>query len=669
MRKTLANWGRYPVRNVEVITSSDLDAFRDEASMGLTHDSIARGMGRCYGDASLAERVIDTTSWNRILDFNPKTHQVHCEAGVTLDQLLTRFVPEGFFLPVTPGTKFITVGGALASDIHGKNHHVDGVFSDHVLRFTLITPGGKEVTAEAGDGLFERTAGGMGTTGIITTVTFQLRPITSSYIRRVSIPTSNLTDTLNAIEAHPDSTYSVAWVDVLARGKNRGRGVLYLGEHAQNSEVKGKALRLHRSTRLTIPRYFPSFLLNRSTMRWFNTLYYHKPSSRGQDIVHYDPYFYPLDRLHHWNRMYGKRGFIQWQCVIPKERSRQVLDEVLTLISEAGIGSFLAVIKLFGKSHTDRHLHFPMEGYTLSVDIRVTDRTFAILDNIDELISKAGGKTYLAKDARLNKKNFKKQYSTYMSNSEELHSYQTQRLNEEQRNSFLILGANSDIARATALQFLKENSDGYLMLASRNKEATERFIAEHHIGDRAEAIHFDATAFDEHAAWVQRMPHLPKWILYAAGTLTVNEAIRSDPNEVVDHIGVNYTGAVSILTHLVNSSNPFLEHIVAISSVAGIRGRRSNYYYGSAKSGLHQFMSGLRQDLKERNIRVTTVTPGFVKSKMTEHLDLPGFANTPEEVARCILKGRSGVAYPSLFWRMLSFSLRFMPEWLLARLS
>ena len=349
---------------------------------------------------------------NKIIAFNEQEGLLHCQSGVLLSEILLLVVPKGFFLPVTPGTKYITVGGAFASDIHGKNHHVDGVFSDHVSFIKLINAAGEIVTVKPEDELFQQTAGGMGQTGLIVEVAIRLRSIETSYINLTSIRAKNLSEIFTLFESYKEATYSVAWIDCLAKGEHLGRSVLLIGEHARKAEVMEKDyLRLHKPKTINVPFYAPSWLLNSFVVKLFNWLYYWKPGSAMQHkIVHYDPYFYPLDAVGNWNRIYGKKGFIQYQFVVPKTTSYKTVEKVLSVLANNKMGSFLAVLKLFGTSHEHRYLHFPMHGYTLALDIPVSEKIWKVLDDLDEIVTEAGGKIYLTKDARMKKRQYEKQY-------------------------------------------------------------------------------------------------------------------------------------------------------------------------------------------------------------------------------------------------------------------
>lgn len=669
-RRNIYNWGLYPHSDSRIFHPETVEEIQELVRSNRSF--IARGNGRCYGDASLSNRVISTLALSRILAFDIGAGVMVCEAGVLLDTILKKIVPAGFFLPVTPGTKFITVGGALSSDIHGKNHHVDGVFSDHVSYFRLVVPGGEVVLVTPSDELFAQTAGGMGLTGIIVEVALRLKRIESSMIRRRSIRAKNLAEVFALFEQNTKSTYSVAWMDCLARGEKLGRSVLLLGEHANRSDAgEIKTLVLHQDPKLNIPFYFPSWVLNPWSIKLFNWAYFNKSSSSGDAVIHYDSFFYPLDKIRNWNRIYGKNGFVQYQFVLPKAVSYDGIKQVLEVLSANNLGSFLAVLKRFGASHEDRYLHFPMAGYSLTLDIKITKRMWAVLDYLDERVTSLGGKIYLAKDARLGSGNFNKQYqkANALPVNPVFISHQRIRLKQMKKHVFLIIGANSDIARQAALQYLKEHPEGFLILASRDAEGTCKFIEDSKIGNSSEAVQMDVENMASHASFYSSLSAKPNWVMYAAGVLYTNEECLSDPQKSASNTSVNYSAPVNLLNIIAYDNNPGLQRIIGMSSVAGLRGRKSNFQYGSAKSGFHQYLFGLRQDLKERGVAVQAITPGFVNTKMTAHLPLKKGANSPEEVASAImLNTKSFEVYPNLFWRIIGMVVKYAPAFLIRKL-
>lgn len=409
MSAPLSNWGNYPV-----IAEAEMRSVSNPAEAASLADSweqyIPRGMGRCYGDSALSEHVLSTLSLDRLIHFDPETGVLTCECGVTFDTILQTFVPRGWFLPVTPGTKFVTVGGAIASDIHGKNHHSEGSWSRHLHSFNLLTPAGEVLHCSKTENkdIFWATCGGMGLTGLLLTATFTLKKIETSYIVQHAQKAENLDAIFKLFEENLDYTYSVAWLDVMAKGKKLGRSILMVGEDATVKDLRGTKfekdpLKLHNSGKLFVPMNLPKMVMSNLSMRLFNIAFYHKTrKKRKTSIVHYDPYYYPLDGLHHWNRIYGKRGFVQYQFVLPPETSYDGLVKILEKISNRGFGSFLTVLKGFGKQ--EGLISFPREGYTLAMDFAATPALFPFLDELDELVMKYGGRLYLTKDSRMEKK-------------------------------------------------------------------------------------------------------------------------------------------------------------------------------------------------------------------------------------------------------------------------
>lgn len=403
MKKQIANWGNYPVMQSDEKTF----AFSDQLVSIVKNNKafIPRGNGRCYGDASLGTTTISTLKYDKVLSFDTTNGIFECESGITLDQVLDIIVPKGWFLPVTPGTKFITIGGAVASDVHGKNHHVDGSFSNHIIEMEIVTAAGEIVTCSPQHNvdLLEATCGGMGLTGVITRVKFDLKKIASSYIKQKQIKAENLEEVIRLFDEYKHYTYSVAWIDCLKKGKNFGRSILILGEHAEVNDLSEKQkqapLALPKKKQITFPFNLPSWVLNTFTVKAFNFLYYGKNFRKVIDnVVSYEPFFYPLDAILHWNRGYGKKGFIQYQFVLPLD-AKDGLVEILNRISDKGIGSFLAVLKIFGKQESI--ISFPKEGYTLALDIPVRDGLFEFLDELDKIVLQHGGRLYMSKDARM----------------------------------------------------------------------------------------------------------------------------------------------------------------------------------------------------------------------------------------------------------------------------
>ncbi len=403
-RETVSNWGNYPKLNSEIAHSSNYEELRKFVLQ--SPKLIARGNGRCYGDASLQKRIYSTLNLNFFLCWNESEAILECESGVLLSQILEWSIPKGFFLAVTPGTQFITIGGAIASDVHGKNHHKDGCFSEFLIGFRLMNDQGKilNCSREENSDIFWATIGGMGLTGIIISAQFQLKPIETAYIKSESIQCNNLDEMYACIEESENWTYTVAWLDCFKKNKNLGRGVMIRGEHAVLSELPKRYLKKPfknpQKKPFRIPFYFPDFILKPWSMKIFNFMFYHKQMHKKvENIVHYHPFFYPLDSLRDWNKIYGKKGFIQYQFVLPKERGKEGMRKILETIAKSGNGSFLVVLKLFGINNPLAYNSFPQEGYTLALDFKINDELPTLVNDLDALVEEYGGRIYRAKDA------------------------------------------------------------------------------------------------------------------------------------------------------------------------------------------------------------------------------------------------------------------------------
>jgi decaprenylphospho-beta-D-ribofuranose 2-oxidase len=432
-KKSIQNWGNYPIIESDFFEPSN---FNELPQIIGQHDTlISRGNGRCYGDSALQKTIVSTLKMNKFLSFDKKLGIIKMESGVLLSDILKVIVPHGFFLPVTPGTKWITIGGAIASNIHGKNHHKEGSISNFVISLDIITENGETTTCSKSKNsdLFSQTIGGMGLTGIITTVTIQLKFIESAYIKQKTLKAKNLDEVLDYFERYNDFTYSVAWIDCLKKGKGMGRSILMLGEHAKLNELPANlenSLKIHSNKQINIPIYFPNFSLNSTTISIFNELYYHKLLAKEKNnVVHYDSFFYPLDILNNWNRIYGTNGFTQYQFVIPFKNGREGLTKIMKEITESGCGSFLAVLKTFGKKDENvSPLSFPEEGYTLALDFKITPKVFALLDRLDQIVLEYKGKLYLTKDVRMSKNLFNITYKDFKLPTKKFSSLQTDRL-------------------------------------------------------------------------------------------------------------------------------------------------------------------------------------------------------------------------------------------------
>ncbi len=411
----LSGWGHYPVQTCELERPERYADLRSDA-----RSLIARGQGRSYGDAALNEngRVLLTERVNRLLDFDVENGILRAEAGATLTDILAVIVPKDWFLSVTPGTKFVSLGGCVAADVHGKNHHHDGSFGDHVVSIKLVQDDGSHVTCSASENseLFWATVGGMGLTGIIGEVTLKLIPIPTPYMMVRYYRAESLEQIFQLLQ-RPDSDdrYTVAWIDSMASGRHLGRGIVMCGHHASAEELPvdfRSPAQIERGR--SIPFNFPNFALNPLSIAAFNALYYRREGGKQQPFVSsHDSFFYPLDAISDWNRLYGKRGFVQYQCVIPEPTAYDGIRKLLEELLDSGRPSFLAVLKRFGVQGKGL-LSFPMAGYTLALDLPIRDTgLFTLLDKLDKIVLQHGGRVYLAKDARLSADSFRAMYPRY----------------------------------------------------------------------------------------------------------------------------------------------------------------------------------------------------------------------------------------------------------------
>lgn len=402
---SLMSWGRYPrIENTALRFDTEESLRRIVAEH---HDLIPYGNGRSYGDSALNTNIIDVRPHDYFIDFDEQSGLLHVQAGVLLSEILESFVSRGWFLKITPGTKYITVGGAIASDVHGKNHHVEGCFSECVEDFKVMVANGEIITCSRADTpeLFKATCGGQGLTGIILTARIYLKKINSKYIDRTTIKTRNLKETFEAFEKYKTYPYSVAWIDCLAQGHDTGRCLLMVGDFMDDGD-----LHYQHEPKHGIPFSLPGFILNKWSVKALNRLYYGRVKKRvSQRKMDIDAFFYPLDRIDQWNRIYGKNGFTQYQFILPREHSYEGLQEILNTIAASGKGSFLAVLKLYGKAN-ENYLSFPMEGYSLALDFKIEKGLFEILDRLDKIVVKYSGRIYLAKDARVSKEVFEQGY-------------------------------------------------------------------------------------------------------------------------------------------------------------------------------------------------------------------------------------------------------------------
>jgi FAD/FMN-containing dehydrogenase len=401
----IEGWGRIGVSGRE-LRSENLERLTERAVL-------SRGLGRSYGDSSLpppgVREVATTVLADRLLAFDPGTGLLRAEAGLSLYALNRILLPRGFFVPVSPGTQFVTLGGMVASDVHGKEHHVRGCFGEHVTRLKMRVADGRVLFCSDDEhrDLFRATIGGMGLTGHILEVEFRMIRIPSPWIWQESQRVDDIDEYIDALkDAATKWPYTVGWIDCLTRGRNMGRGILMAGDWADPARAPAREPR--PLPRVSMPFELPSWVLGPASVKAFNAAFYwrHVPRKRA-GIVHWETFFYPLDSIRHWNRMYGPRGFTQYQCVLPESAGRGAARRVLEILTQRGGASFLCVIKDCGEEGKGM-LSFPMKGISIALDIPLRDDTQALIDALNEQVIREGGRIYLAKDQFTRREHFER---------------------------------------------------------------------------------------------------------------------------------------------------------------------------------------------------------------------------------------------------------------------
>ena len=414
IQENLSGWGNIP-HSLSFVTYPR--EAQDIRNLPAGQKLLPRGLGRSYADQATnsGHLVLKLEKMNHFLSFNEATGILDCEAGVTLEDIITVLAPKGWFPMITPGTKYITIGGAIANDVHGKAHHADGSFVNCVYNFTILLADGsvRNASREENSDLFWANFGGLGLLGTILTARIQLRKIETTYFRQKAYAAKNLDDMLHAIEeSENEYSSSVAWVDPMARGNSLGRGVLTMGNHARLEDLpanlRANPLKLGKKAKLTVPFYMPGFILNKLSVSMLDVVLYWKQKS-APSISHYDGFFYPLDMINNWNRGYGKRGFIQYQFVLPVANGKENIRKILTEITQSSCIPFLNVLKKFGKGQGGL-LSFPFEGYTFAIDFPITKALKPFTEKLDKMVLDMGGRIYLGKDAYLDEATFKAMY-------------------------------------------------------------------------------------------------------------------------------------------------------------------------------------------------------------------------------------------------------------------
>ncbi|MFC1491146.1 FAD-dependent oxidoreductase [Nitrospinota bacterium] len=418
MNRNYQSWGRYPKSTSEIRKIH----WRSDAYPCLKNNEksfLPYGCGRSYGDSCLNDGgvLLDMRGLNRFINFDSQNGYFQCEAGVTLAEVMRLAVPKGWFLAVTPGTKYITIGGAIANDVHGKNQHNAGTFGCHVCRFELLRSDGQRLLCSLDENpeWFKATIGGLGLTGVILWAEFKLKRIQNPYIAEEFIVFSRIEDFFRlSDQSKSNYDYFASWLDCM---NDQGHGVFFRGNHAQADEILSP--KPAKEFKLPFPLQAPNFLLNRLTIKMFNSAYYNRHRlNPARSIKHFYSFFYPLDAINNWNRMYGRNGFFQYQCVIPYENDYQPFRLLLKTISDSGLASFLCVLKVFDDIPSPGLLSFPRKGVTLALDFPIRGRkTLNLLNKLDEITRENGGAIYPAKDARMSPECFRhsfSQLSTFM---------------------------------------------------------------------------------------------------------------------------------------------------------------------------------------------------------------------------------------------------------------
>jgi FAD/FMN-containing dehydrogenase len=414
------SWGRFPQIDQQGTSLGWRSDALPEAIEG-TESLLPYGNGRSYGDVCLNRggTVLGTRGMNHFISFDPEAGILRCEAGVLLADILQMAVPAGWFLPVSPGTRYVTIGGALANDVHGKNHHRAGTFGCHVRAFELLRSDGNRYlcTPEENTELFNATIGGMGLTGLVVWVELQLRSVAGPMLKEDSLKFANVDEFFRLSEASDqDFEYTVAWVDCASKGDALGRGLFARANHIDSGSEE---IKRDTGPRISVPLVPPVSLINGLSLKLFNSWWYRRQRQRRQTRnVHYQPFFYPLDSIGNWNRIYGPKGMLQYQCVLPGEDGRDVLRQMLSAIADSGNGSFLAVLKIFGERTSPGLLSFPRPGVTLALDFPTSPDVFRLLDRLDHMTREVGGAVYPAKDARMSAESFQAYFPAWEKFSE-----------------------------------------------------------------------------------------------------------------------------------------------------------------------------------------------------------------------------------------------------------
>jgi len=698
-------WGRYEQFNEYVHQIQKLSWPSDRLSFNGTNKPILPyGLGRSYGDSCLNDGgiLLDITGLNRFISFDRQQGILRCEAGVTLEEIVDLIILQGWFLPVSPGTKYVTVGGAIANDIHGKNHATAGTFGGHVRKFELLRSNGERLICSPTENAdwFRATIGGLGLTGVILWAEFDLKPISSPFFDVETIKFKSLEEFFEIAAESDDAgyEYTVAWLDMLAKGSALGRGWFQRGNNA--TPPFEHTLKLPQKRRINVPFNAPNFALNPLTMRAFNFVIYNKQLKKvSRNLLYYESFFYPLDIINNWNRGYGKRGFFQYQFVVPYNDDYEAIKTITRKINQSRTLPFLNVFKTFGDIPSPGMLSFPRKGVTLAIDFpNQGHKTLDLMEELDQIVKENGGVVYPAKDTRMSAESFQTFYPQWQEFARYVDpkfsssfwrrvtqpptslsfsaTTSTTTAKEKPMRKVLIIGATSAIAQETTKLFARDGDA--IFLAARNEEKLEKIAQDLSVrgAKRVDFMTLDLNDFDQHQSLVDRATEALSGldtVLIAHGTLTDQASAQQEFAVVEEAFKTNFLSYASLLTIIANQFEAQKKGTIAvISSVAGDRGRQSIYVYGTAKSALSTFTEGLRGRLSRSNVTVVTIKPGQVDTPMTAHLKKGILFSRPETVAQGVYRAiekRKSVVYLPGYWRIIMAIIKLLPESIFKRLT
>lgn len=615
-----------------------------------------RGSGNSYGDISLQTNIIDCTGNRKTLEL--ENDILTASAGFTIADILNFSIPKGYILPVIPGTQHPTVGGMIAADVHGKNHVTHGAIGKWIESMEIQNQQGEITVCSPTENteLYEMTIGGLGLTGIIISAKFKLIPLKTTTFEQRTTKFPSLNAMLSALD-ESTAEHKTCWFDFL----RMDNFLLLENNQKPNTEIP-ENFQL-RKPKIKVPfRTFP--FVQPSLMKIYNKRFA-KKSLNAKNDIRIDDALFPLNSITNWNYLYGDRGFYQLQFSLPKEGMKEKIEAIHLKISTSKYRPVLAVVKKHGDIKSSGTLSFVQPGFSFAYDFVYKKGLTDFLRGLNREIADLGGRVYLAKDALLDARSFEKMYPEAQDFKSRLSNYNdgsiqsllSNRLNltTSMNQRFLIIGANSDIAQACIPHF--EKGGAQLILGSHKPDELQ--------SGSHEIVEIDVTRPEDAIQKIESLQF--DGVVYAAGSLPENEeALFGD---IADHtMTVNYTGAVRILGAI---SKKFIDQkkgtIVGISSAGAVRGKTSNIVYGSAKGGFDHYLGGLRQYLHPKGIRVVTIRPGFVATKMTKGLDLPEkLTAAPDQVAKTIvkhaLKGNRNIVYAKPIWRPISWIIRNIPE-------